>query len=120
MVGEAHNLLLTQDLQCPADVDIGKSESLADMALVEGQHYDFTRLGWKPAAQPDVDLEQKACDALPRTSQSEVDEMVVGACLVSPNLAQSRKASRGLASRMASSLCRGNMLTRTVERHCAE
>jgi len=36
VVGEADDLLLAKDLQRPADVNVGKTESLADMALASG------------------------------------------------------------------------------------
>ena len=69
VVGEADDLLLAKDLQRPADVNVGKTESLADMALAQWQLYDLTRLGRKPAAYPHIDLEQETGDALPCPSQ---------------------------------------------------
>jgi len=94
VVGEADDLLLAKDLQRPADVNVGKTESLADMALAQWQLYDLTRLGRKPAAYPHIDLEQETGDALPCPSQPKVGEMIVGACLIAGDLAaeQNREA----------------------------
>ena len=63
VVGEADDLLFAKDLQRPADVNVGKTESLADMALAQRQLYDLTGLGRKPAAYPHIDLEQETGDA---------------------------------------------------------
>ena len=79
VVGEADDLLFAKDLQRPADVNVGKTESLADMALAHRQLYDLTALGRKPAAYPHIDLEQETGDALPCPSQPKVCEMIVGA-----------------------------------------
>ena len=77
VVGEADDLLLAQDLQRPADMNVGKTESLADMALAQRQLYDLTRLGGKPTAYPHIDLKQETGDALPCPSQPKVREMIV-------------------------------------------
>jgi len=37
VVGEADDLLLAKDLQRPADVNVGETESLADVALAQRQ-----------------------------------------------------------------------------------
>jgi hypothetical protein len=44
VVGEADDLLLAKDLERPADVNVGRTERLADMALALRQLYDLTRL----------------------------------------------------------------------------
>ena len=86
VVGEADDLLLAKDLQRPADVNVGKTESLADMALAQRQLYDFARLGRKPAAQPDIDLEKQMCDAFPGASKTQVGEVVVRAPFIGGDL----------------------------------
>ncbi len=58
VVGEADDLLFAKYVQRLADVNVGKTESLADMALAQRQLYDLTRLGRKAAAYPHIDLEQ--------------------------------------------------------------
>ena len=77
VVGEADDLLFAKDVQRPADMNVGKTESLADVALAERQLYDLTRLGRKPAAYPHIDLKQETGDALPCPSQPKVREMIV-------------------------------------------
>jgi len=76
VVGEADDLLLAQDLQRPADMNVGKTESLADMTLAQRQLYDLTRLGGKPAAYPHIDLKQETGDALPCPTQPKIGEMI--------------------------------------------
>ena len=75
-------------------MNVGKTESLADMALAQRQLYDLIGLGRKPAAHPHIDLEQETGDALPGASQPEVGEMIVGARLIGSDLAakQNREA----------------------------
>jgi hypothetical protein len=94
VVSEADDLLLAQDLQRPADMNVGKTESLADMALAQRQLYNLTGLGRKPAAYPHVDLKQETGDTLPCSSQPKVSEMIVSACLIGGDLAaeQNREA----------------------------
>ena len=97
VVGEADDLLLAKDLQRPADVNVGKTESLADVALAQRQLYDLTRLGRKPAAYPHIDLEQETGDALPRPSQPKVGEMIVGARLIGGDLAAEQNSEAWIA-----------------------
>ena len=94
VVGEADDLLLAKDLQRPADVNVGETESLAYVALAERQLYDLTRLGRQPVAYPHIDLKQETGDALPCLSQPKVSEMIVGARLIGGDLAaeQNREA----------------------------
>jgi hypothetical protein len=42
VVGEADDLLFAKYLQRPADVNVGKTQSLADMALAQRQLYDLS------------------------------------------------------------------------------
>ena len=50
VVGEVHDFLLAKDLKRPADVNIGKAQRLADLALTERQLNNLARLDRKPAA----------------------------------------------------------------------
>jgi hypothetical protein len=97
VVGEADDLLLAKDLQRPADVNVGKTESLADMALAQRQLYDLTRLGRKPAAYPHIDLEQETGDALSCRSQPKVGEMIVGARRIAGDLAAEQNSEAWIA-----------------------
>ena len=96
-VGEADDLLIAKDLQRPADVNVGETESLADVALVERQLYDLTRLGRKPAAYPHIDLEQETGNALPCPSQPKVGEMIVGARPIAGDLAAEQNSQAWIA-----------------------
>jgi hypothetical protein len=61
---------------------------------LNGQLYNLTRLGRKPAAYSHIDLEQETGDALSCRSQPKVGEMFVGARLIAGDLAaeQNREA----------------------------
>ena len=97
VVGEADDLLLAQDLQRPADMNVGKTESLADMALAQRQLYDLTRLGGKPTAYPHIDLKQETGDAAPRLTQPKIGEMIVSARLIAGDLAAEQNSEAWIA-----------------------
>jgi hypothetical protein len=97
VVGEADDLLFAKYLQRPADVNVGKTESLANMALAQRQLYDLTRLGRKPAAYPHIDLKQETGDALPCASQAKVGEMIVRARLIAGDLAAQQNSEAWFA-----------------------
>jgi hypothetical protein len=86
VVGEADNFLIAKDLQRPADVNVGKTERLADVALAQRQLNNLTRLCRKPAAQPDIDLEKQMRDAFSGAPKTEVGEMVVRASFIGRDL----------------------------------
>ena len=107
VVGEADDLLFAKDLQRPADVNVGKTESLADVALAERQLYDLTRLGRKPAAYPHIDLKQETGDAAPRLTQPKIGEMIVSARLIAGDLAAEQNSEAWIAFDDCIQLARG-------------
>src|SRR5690242_6991061 len=97
VVGEADDLLLAQDLQRPADVTVGKTESLADVALAQRHVGDRSRLGRKPATYPLIYLEQETVDALSCRSRAKVSEMIEGARRIAGNLAAEQNSEAWIA-----------------------
>jgi len=98
VVGEADDFLLAKDLQCPADMNVGETHRLADVALAQRQLNNLAGLGRKPAAQPDIDLEKQMRDAFPGTPKTEVGEMIVRATFIGGDLSaeQNSKTRIGL------------------------
>ncbi len=86
VVGEADNLLLAEGLKRPGDVNVSNTQRVTDVALAQRQLNSFTRLGRKPAAKPDIDLEKQMCDALPSASKTEVGKVVVRARFIGGDL----------------------------------
>src|SRR5580704_5731475 len=86
VVGEADDFLLAKDLQCPADMNVGETHRLADVALAQRQLNNLAGLGRKPAAQPDIDLEKQMRDAFPSAPKTEVGEVIVRATFIGGDL----------------------------------
>jgi hypothetical protein len=107
VVGEADDLLFAKYLQRPADVNVGKTGSLADMTLAQRQLYDLTRLGRKPAAHPHLDLKQETGNALSCASQAKVGEVIVGARLIRGDLAAEQNGEAWVAFDDCLQLTRG-------------
>jgi len=98
IVRQTHDLLLTKDLKRAADMDIGKTQSLANLALTERQLENLTALGRKPLANPDLELEKEMCDALPGVPQTDIGQVVMRPRLIGGDLTtqQDRETRIGL------------------------
>jgi hypothetical protein len=79
MIGETYNLLLAKYTKCPADLNVGKAQRLANETLAERQFNRLTTLSWKPQASSDVKFKEKMRDALPGISEADVCDVVVRA-----------------------------------------
>jgi len=86
IVRQTHDLLLTKDLKRAADMDIGKTQSLANLALSERQLKNLAALGRKQLANPDVKLEKEMCDALPGVPQTDICQVVMRPRLIGGDL----------------------------------
>jgi hypothetical protein len=98
MVRQTHDLLLAKDLKRAADMDVGKTQSLANLALTERQLKNLAALGWKPLANPDVELEKEMCDALPSVPETDIGQVVMRPRLIGGDLTtqQDRETRIGL------------------------
>ncbi len=77
----------SQDLKRAADVSLGEAERLSDFGLSERQLNGLARLDWNAAAEPDIELQEQMCDALPALSKTNVGEVVMRTRLIGDDLA---------------------------------
>jgi len=87
VVGKFHDFLLAKDLEHPADVNVGKTQCLANLALAERQLNNLTVLGRKPAPNSDVELKYEMRYALPGVAKADIGEVVMRARLIGGDLA---------------------------------
>ena len=87
VIGEVHYLLLAKDLKRSANVNVGEAERLTDLALTERQLNSLARLDRKTAVNPDIELQEQMCNALPGVSKTDVGEVVMRARLIRSDLA---------------------------------
>src|SRR5271170_3264662 len=86
VVGQADDPLFAEDLQRPANVNVGEPERLTDVPLAQRQLYGFTRRRRKLAAESDIKLEQQMGDAFTGAAQTKVGQMIVRAKLAGGHL----------------------------------
>jgi len=79
VVGEMHYLLFAEELQRPTDVNVGETKCLTDLTLTEWELNRRPRLGREAASDPDIELQEQMCNALPGVSKTDVGKVVMGA-----------------------------------------
>jgi hypothetical protein len=110
----------SQDLKRAADVSLGEAERLSDFGLSERQLNGLARLDWKAAAEPDIELQEQMCDALPALSKTNVGEVVMRTRLIGDDLAAQQNGESRIGLDDDVQLAPREGVTRAIERQRAE